>query len=101
MSGLKALFARLRLAWRLSVSPHASTLVLVAGLLDSPIYEGALFACRKGQADRDIKAAGNELLRSQAVEWSYHWYRDRGMAPHPWQVRLAIELAVGELKGHR
>ena len=69
-------------------------------LLDSPAMEGALWAVTKTGLDVSLKAAQNEQLRAEAVEWAGHWHREHGVPVHPWQVRACVELAVGKLKGY-
>jgi hypothetical protein len=63
-------------------------------------YTGAVFGVHKCGLDVSLKAAHNEHLRAEAIEWAGHWYKEHGLAPHPWDVRLCVELAVGQLKGY-
>lgn len=100
LTRLRAWWRLMQRRWALLRSPHVEALERVEEILGSSTYRGALYACRKGHVDANLKAAHNEALRREAVEWAGHWYREAGLKPHPWDVRLAIELAVGHVKGY-
>ena len=75
LTRLQAFIAHIKLAWQLLFSSHLATIAVISALLESPIYKGAIFSCNKGQIDKDLKVAGNDTLRSEAVEWAGHWYK--------------------------
>ena len=100
LTRLQAFIAHIKLAWQLLFSSHLATIAVISALLESPIYKGAIFSCNKGQIDKDLKVAGNDTLRSEAVEWAGHWYKANNVKATAWETRLAVELAVGELKGY-
>jgi hypothetical protein len=95
---LRTFLAHLRTAWRLAwTTPWVPAL---AELVASPVYQGALYGVRKCGLDASLKGAQNEALRREAIEWAGHWYREQGLRPHPWEVRVCVELAVGQVKGY-
>jgi hypothetical protein len=97
-TALRQWVARLRWAW--AIAPHMPWLAQLSTLRTSQTYTGAVFGVHKCGLDVSLKAAHNEHLRAEAIEWAGHWYKEHGLAPHPWDVRLCVELAVGQLKGY-
>ena len=95
---LRAFVARLRFAWGVSLS--CPWLLSLARLTGSDVYQGAEYGVKKAGLDVSLKGAQNEHLRREAIEWAGHWYREHGVTPHPWDVRMCVELSVGHLKGY-
>jgi hypothetical protein len=105
LTTLRKVGARIRLAWRLSwgtrhATDRRDTLAALDLLLDSAVMEGAIWAVQKTGLDVSLKGAQNEMLRAEAVEWAGHWCAEHHVGSSPWQVRVCVELAVGQLKGY-
>ena len=62
--------------------------------------EGAAFAAEKSHLDTSLKAATNEDLRAEAIQWARAYCRDMDYEPHEWKLRFFVELAVGAMKGY-
>ncbi len=100
LTRVRAFVTRLRLAWRLAGCAEGEALARIVPLLSSETMAGAVFGVQKTGLDISLKAAKNEALRAEAIEWAGHWYREQGLTAHPWQVRFCVEWAVGKLKGY-
>jgi hypothetical protein len=97
---IKVFVARLKSAWMLAGCHDHAALLRIVDLLGSDTMDGATFAVQKNGLDTSLKAAQNDALRAEAIQWASHWYKERHLSPHPWDVRMCVELAVGKLKGY-
>jgi hypothetical protein len=95
---LKQFIARLRFAW--NFASRMPWMISLVDLAASTTYKGAEYGVQKAGLDTSLKGAHNETLRCEAIEWANHWYRDQHISPHPWEIRICVELAVGRLKGY-
>lgn len=103
LTWLRARWARAILGWQVAWSPieeaDLARVHAINRLLSSDVMTAARWAVHKTTMDGSLKGAKYNQVRAETVEWTKAYCAQHGVTPTNWQVRVCIELAIGQADG--